>query len=182
MKKINCRNIRNRLCRIVCRCVATDRSGQGFTRRAGKGPHNCRNRGSISGNAEIFLSDAVPTPIVKAVAESEPLKTEIMAEEKIEPVPPAEPTSHTISKSASASSEPKPGNRAVIDGKPHICFPGFGGIVDESGWSVGTTVGNPGNKLTGNKFGIIGVTVGSDGDINKQVAHNRWRYRCPGYV
>lgn len=76
----------------------------------------------------IFLSDAVPAPIVKAVAESEPLKTEIMAEEKTEPVPPAEPTSHTISKSVSASSEPKPGNRGVIDGKPLSAFRDLGGL------------------------------------------------------
>lgn len=117
----------------------------------------------------ILLSDAVPAPIVKAVAESEPLKTKITAEEKTKPVPPAEPISHTISKSVPASSEPKPGDRAVIDGKPHIWVPGFGWIVDESGGSVGTTVGNPRDELTGNKVRIMGVTVGSDDDINKQV-------------
>jgi len=30
-------------------------------------------------------------------------------------------------------------------------------------------IGNPGDELTGNKVGILGGTVGSDGDINKQV-------------
>jgi hypothetical protein len=68
------------------------------------------------------------------------------------------------------SAKLKSGDRAVIDGKPHIWIPGFGWIVDEGGGSVGTTVGNSGDELTGNKVGIMGgATVGSDGDINKQV-------------
>jgi len=33
----------------------------------------------------------------------------------------------------------------------------------------GTTVGNPGDELTGNKVGIMVGTVGGNGDINKQV-------------
>lgn len=67
--------------------------------------------------------------------------------------------------------EPKPGDRAVIDDKPYTWIPGFGWIVDEGGGSVGTTVGNPGDKLTGNKVGIMdsSATVGSKGNINKQV-------------
>lgn len=48
--------------------------------------------------------------------------------------------------------------------------PGFGWIVDEGGGSVGTMVGYTGDKLTGNKVGIMGgATVGSDGNINKQI-------------
>lgn len=99
----------------------------------------------------------------------EPPKTEITAEEKTETAPPAE-LARVVLKSTPSSSEPKSGDRTVIDGKPHIWIPGFGWILDEGGGSVGTTVGNPGDELTGNKVGIMGdATVGSKGDINKQV-------------
>lgn len=112
----------------------------------------------------IIISDDMHTPTSEDVAESEPQITEITAVEKTEPAP------KPVSKSTPASAEPKPGDRTVIDGKPHIWLPGFGWIVDEGGGSVGTMVGNPGDELTGNKVGIMGgATVGSDGDINKQV-------------
>lgn len=119
----------------------------------------------------ITLSVDNPAPEAEVVAENEPPKSEITAEEKTELVSQAEPTSRDVSKSAPVSSEPKSGDRAVIDGKPHIWIPGFGWIVDEGGGSVGTTVGNPDDELTGNKVGIMGggATVGSKGDINKQV-------------
>ncbi len=68
-------------------------------------------------------------------------------------------------------------------------MPGFGWIEDHGGGNVGTfaadmykngnkigvmgsgtTVGNPGDELTGNKVGQMGgTTVGGKGDINKQV-------------
>ena len=113
---------------------------------------------------QILLSADTPAPEAEAVAESDPQVTEITAEEKTEPTP------HTVSKSTPAFAVPKPGDRAVIDGKPHIWIPGFGWIVDEGGSSVGTTVGNLGDELTGNKVGqMSGATVSSDGDINKQV-------------
>lgn len=115
----------------------------------------------------VVASDPEPEP----VAESEPVKNVITAEEKTEQVSPAEPTFRAVSKPAPVSAEPKPGDRTVIDGKPHIWIPGFGWIVDEGGGSVGTTVGNPGDELTGNKVGIMGggTTVHGKGDINKQV-------------
>ena len=115
----------------------------------------------------VVTSDPEPEP----VAESEPVKNVITAEEKTEQASPAEPTFCAVSKPAPVSAEPKPGDRAVIDGKPHIWIPGFGWIVDEGGGSVGTTVGNPGDELTGNKVGIMGggTTVHGKGDINKQV-------------
>lgn len=115
----------------------------------------------------VVASASEPEP----VAESEPEKNVITAEEKTESMSPAEPAFHTVSKSTSASTEPKPGERTVIDGKPHIWIPGFGWIVDEGGGSGGTTVGNPGDELTGNKVGIVGggTTVHGKGNINKQV-------------
>lgn len=120
---------------------------------------------------EIFLSGDSSAPEVEVAPESEPPRTKITAEEKTEQASPAEPTFRAVSKPDPVSAEPKPGYRAVIDGKPHIWIPGFGWIVDEDGGSVGTTVGNPGDELTGNKVGIMGggTTVHGKGDINKQV-------------
>ncbi len=118
--------------------------------------------------SHIFISADMPTPLAEVLAESEPQTNEVTAEK--ETAPPIAPTSHGVSKSAPASTEPKPGDRTVIDGKPHVWIPSFGWIVDEGGGSVGTMVGNPGDKLTGNKVGIMGdATVGSEGDINKIV-------------
>lgn len=120
---------------------------------------------------QIFLISANTTALeTEAVTDSEPLDTEITAEEKTEQAPSAKPTLCAASKSTPAPSEPKSGDRAIIDGKPHVWIPGFGWIKDEGGGSVGTTVGNPGDELTGNKVGQMGsATVGSNGDINKQV-------------
>lgn len=136
----------------------------------------------------ILLSTVVPALEAEAVTESEPEETEITAEKETESVQPAESTPHTVSKSAPATTEPKSGDKTVIDGKPYIWIPGFEWIEDHSGESVGTfaadmyengnkigvmggrtMVGNPGDELTGNKVGIMGGTVGSSGDINKQV-------------
>lgn len=121
----------------------------------------------------IFISVDAPSLETEAVAESKPKETELTSEKETETAQPAEPASRVVSKSASASAsaEPKSGDRAVIDGKPHIWIPGFGWIIDEGGGSVGTTVGNSGDELTGNKVGIMGggTTVHGKGDINKQV-------------
>lgn len=119
--------------------------------------------------SKMLISADTPAPETEPVAESEPPKTEVTAEKQTEAEQQASPTPHAVSKSASVSTEPKPGDRSVIDGKPHVWIPGFGWIVDEGGGSVGTMVGNPGDELTGNKVGIMGGMVGSDGDISKQV-------------
>ena len=119
-------------------------------------------------------------PELEATAESESPKTDITAEEKTETVPPAAPKLPKTQ--AQPSSNPKSGDRAIIDGRPHIWIPGFGWIVDEGGGSNGIlvdgegdinkqvgvmgggkTVGNPGDELTGNKVGIMGGgTVAAD--------------------
>jgi len=100
--------------------------------------------------SQILISADIYTPIAEAVTENELPKIEVTAEEKTEPVP------KPVSKLAPASTEPKSGDRSVIDGKPHVWIPGFGWIVDEGSGSVGTMVGNPGDELTGNKVGIMG--------------------------
>ena len=66
----------------------------------------------------IFISADMPTPVTETVVESEPPIAEVTAEK--ETAPPKAPTSHAVSKSAPASTEPKPGDRSVIDGKPHV--------------------------------------------------------------
>ncbi|QHA01461.1 DUF6550 family protein [Dehalobacter restrictus] len=132
--------------------------------------------------AEIFLYDGNPTHQIEAATESELSKTEITAEEKTESSPPADPTFRAVSKPTPNSIVPKPGTIAVIDGIKSMWIPGFGWVKDEGGGSViihvgsegdinrqvgiiggGTVVGNPSDKLTGNKAGIMGEgTVAKD--------------------
>lgn len=95
--------------------------------------------------------------------------------ENPESTQPTEPVSKTTSPSAQPSADPKSGSKTVIDGKPYVWIPGFGWIEDHGGGSVsipvgsegdinkqvgimggGTTVGNPGDELTGHKVGIMG--------------------------
>lgn len=116
---------------------------------------------------QILLYADTPAPEAEAVAESEPPKTEITAEKETEQPVPTQ-TAHSTEAIAS-SSEPRNGDVRVANGEKQIYLLGFGWIKDEGGGSVGTTVGNPGDELTGNKVGIMRGTVGSDGDINKMV-------------
>jgi hypothetical protein len=113
------------------------------------------------------------------VTESELPKIDITSiEEKTEPTPPPKlaPKPAVV-----PSSEPKPGTIAIVDGERCMWIPGFGWVKDEGGGSIGipvdgkgdidkqvgvmggTTVGNPGDKLTGHKVGIMGgSTVAED--------------------
>lgn len=59
-------------------------------------------------------------------------------------------------KPTASSSEPHNGDVRVVNGEKQVYILGFGWIKDEGGGSVGTMVGNPGDKLTGNKVGIMG--------------------------
>lgn len=83
-----------------------------------------------------------------------------------------EPTSTTsLAHKPASSSDPKPGTIAVIDGNRCMWIPGFGWVKDEGGGAQGTTVGGPGDELTGNKVGQMGggTVVDGEGDINKMV-------------
>lgn len=124
------------------------------------------------GAPHIFISEDKIAPETKVVTESEPEIIEVTAEEKDEIEPSTSLKSQAVSKPAQASVEPKPGDRTVVDGEPHVWIPGFGWILDEGGGSIGTMVGNPGDELTGHKVGIMGggTVVDGKGDINKQVA------------
>lgn len=116
---------------------------------------------------QILISADIPTPVMEAVTESNSSEKEITAEKETEKPVPMQ-TAQQVKPTAS-SSEPHNGDVRVIDGEKQIYLLGFGWIKDE-GENIGTTVGNPGDELTGNKVGQMGgATVGSDGDINKQV-------------
>ncbi len=114
------------------------------------------------------------------VAESELPKIDITSiEEKTEPTPPPR---IALKQTAVPSSVPKPGTIAIVDGERCMWIPGFGWVKDEGGGIIGipvdgegdinkhigvigggTTVGNPGDELTGHKVGIIGGgTVAED--------------------
>ena len=88
------------------------------------------------------------------------------------PEPTSRPSSapKTAASSVPPSSDPKPGTIAVIDGNRCMWIPGFGWVKDEESGAQGTTVGSPGDELTGNKVGQMGDTAADGkGDINKQV-------------
>ncbi|MDF1494988.1 DUF6550 family protein [Caproiciproducens sp. CPB-2] len=124
---------------------------------------------------QIFLSADIPAPEQEAVAESEPQKTDITAEKEIQkPAPTQQTQTHKLSPS---SSEPHMGDVRVVNSEKQTYIDGFGWIEDHSSEGGGTTVGNPGDELTGNKVGQMGGTTGDGkGDINKQVVrHGRRR-------
>lgn len=121
----------------------------------------------------VFLSDYSYAPEPKGAVESEPAKTEVnTTEEKTEPMP-AKPTKTEAS--TKPSSDPKAGTISVINGERYMWVPGFGWVKDEGSGSIaisvdgegdinkqvgvmggGSTVGNPGDELTGHKVGSMG--------------------------
>lgn len=134
----------------------------------------------------LFSADAFALG-TQPIAESEPPKTVRTAEEETKKPAPTQ-TAQQVKPSPSTS-EPHNGNVRVVEGERQVYLLGFGWIKDEGGGSVGTvaadmyengnkigiirsgtTVGNPGDELTGNKVGIMGsTTVHGKGDINKQI-------------
>ena len=103
---------------------------------------------------QILLSADVPAPKAEPVAESEPKETDITAEKETQK--PAPTQTVKASKPSASSSEPHMGDVRVVNGEKQIYIDGFGWIKDEGGGSIGTTVGNPIDELTGNKVGIMG--------------------------
>jgi len=116
----------------------------------------------------LFTADN-PAPVLETVVESEPPKTEISAEKETEKLAPTQ-TAQSV-KPVASSFEPHNGDVRVVDGEKQVYLLGFGWIKDEGGGSVGTTVGNPDDELTGNKVGVMGggTSVDGKGDINKMV-------------
>lgn len=109
----------------------------------------------------FLLSANTLAPEVEVVAESEPEKIEITTEEKTEPTPAKPVKSEASSKPLS---DPKAGTISVIDGERCMWIPGFGWVKDEGGGSVGISVGGEGdiNKQVGVMDG--GTMVGNPGD------------------
>lgn len=176
--------------RCVPLCGASEHRGRGCTRRSGKNRCVRANLQRALPETSIYMTIETPVPEPEAVEESEPVETEITAEKETEPAPPAESTLRATSKSAPASSDPKPGTIAIIDGNRCMWITGFGWVKDEGGGSIGivvdgkgdinkqvgvmggggTTVGNPGDKLTGNNVGIMGAS--SSGTIAEDMYEN----------
>lgn len=71
--------------------------------------------------------------------------------EKVDAVKPVDHDKVTKPASSTSPSEPKSGDKK--DGKIYV--PGFGWIEDNGGGGSGTTVGNSGDELTGNKVGSM---------------------------
>jgi hypothetical protein len=117
----------------------------------------------------IFISEGMPAPESKPIAESNSTKTEITAEKETE----KQAIMQTVQsvKPTASSSEPYNGDVRFIDGEKQIYLLVFGWIKEDGGGSVGTMVGNPNDQLTGHKVGIMGggTTVDGKGDINKMV-------------
>ncbi|MFZ5944441.1 MAG: DUF6550 family protein [Bacillota bacterium] len=80
------------------------------------------------GIPQILFSTESPAPNTEGAVESEQENLVVTSEEKTETAPPIALTSHAVSKSVPASTEPKPGDRTVSDGKPYFWIPGFGWI------------------------------------------------------
>ena len=123
----------------------------------------------------IILSADNRTSEPEVVAESELPKTDITdittIEEKTEPTLPTEPAPEPA---VVPSSDPKPGTIAIVDDERCMWIPGFGWVKDEGSGGIGisvdgkgdinkqvgimgsSTVGSPGDELTGHKVGIMG--------------------------
>lgn len=174
-KANNHRNRHRCLCRTVCRCVDKKHRGRDLPAEPVKTAVTAEIEARSEEKTQIPLSADTPADEAAAATEIELLKTHITAEEKTETLPPMESAPPGVSKSEPTSTEPKPGTIAVIEGVESMWVPGFGWVKDESGGSIctiadgegdinkqvgimggGTTVGNPGDELTGHKVGIMG--------------------------
>ncbi|WP_206811296.1 hypothetical protein [Paradesulfitobacterium ferrireducens] len=132
---------------------------------------------------QLIISVENNAPEPEPAVEIEPIKQAApVIVDSSELSQPAKSASKSISLPVQPSADLKPGSKTVIDDKPYIWIPGFGWIEDHCGGSVGitvngegdinkqvggmgggTTVGNPGDELTGHKVGIMGGgTVAED--------------------
>jgi len=129
----------------------------------------------------IFSADTQspePAETVESTAEKEQTSSpsdetilEPEATDKSDPTSTPSSAPKPASSSTPPSSDPKPGTIAVIDGNRCMWIPGFGWVKDEESGAQGTTVGSPGDELTGNKVGQMGGGTIADGkgDINKMI-------------
>lgn len=99
--------------------------------------------------SSIILSTDHSAPEQKTVTESKPVKAKEIFQEKKAAYAPVQPLS-----------EPKPGAKAVIDGKSKIWIPGFGWIEDHGGGSIRSFVDGKGD--INKQVGTMGGTVAED--------------------
>ncbi len=107
------RNRCYRLCRTVCRHVATERRGGDLPAVPVKAAVSAKIEAQSEETPHIFISADIPAPKTEPVAISEPEVKVMMAEKETEkPAPmPAATKPQAASKSAPASAEPKSGDR-----------------------------------------------------------------------
>ena len=126
----------------------------------------------IISSADILASEPEAVTISESKNPEHSASTtdkELSSSEEKTPVPKSTQKTKSL-KPSSSPTEPRMGDTRVVNGEKQIYILGFGWIKDEGGGS-GTTVGSPGNELTGNKVGQVGggTRVDGKGDINKMV-------------
>lgn len=104
------------------------------------------------GISKILFSAESPASDTEAAAESEQENLAVISEEKTETAPPIAPTSQTVSKSVPASTQPKPGDRTVIDGRPISGYQASDGLLTMAAaaseqWSAIPIMSSPVTRL-----------------------------------
>ncbi len=114
-------------------------------------PASSTDTGDSTGTEQSIQAEVTKPPEPPQEAKTDPSKTP--DGEKVEKVTPTEHDKVTkpAPENNTSSSTPNAGDKK--DGKIYV--PGFGWIEDNGGGGSGTTVGNPGDELTGNKVGSM---------------------------
>lgn len=112
-------------------------------------PAQSTDTGDSTGTEQSIQAEVTKPPEPSQEAKTDPSKTP--DGEKVDAVTPVEHDKVTKPESTTSSPAPKAGDKK--DGKIYV--PGFGWIEDNGGGGSGTTVGNPGDELTGNKVGSM---------------------------
>jgi len=112
-------------------------------------PASSTDTGHSAGTEQSIQAEVTKPPEPPQEAKTDPSKTP--DGQKVDAVTPVEHDKVTKPENNTSSSTPKAGDKK--DGKIYV--PGFGWIEDNGGGGSGTTVGNPGDELTGNKVGSM---------------------------
>lgn len=105
--------------------------------------------GDSSGTEQSIQADVIKPTEPPQEVKTDPSKTP--DGQKVDKVTPVEHDKATKPENPTSADTPKSGDKK--DGKIYV--PGFGWIDDNGGGGSGTTVGNPGDELTGNKVGSM---------------------------
>lgn len=110
-------------------------------------PTRDEDTGKSAGTEQSIQAEVTKPTEPTQEAKTNPTKTP--DGEKVDKVTPTE--HDNVTKPANDTSSPKSGDKK--DGKIYV--PGFGWVKDNGGGGSGTTVGNEGDELTGNKVGSM---------------------------